>query len=40
MKLRLAVVEVTELAEVDVIIGAVASVTVTAIVCGDPVRDV
>jgi hypothetical protein len=39
VKLRLAVVEVTEVAEVDVSTGATASVTVTAIVCGDPVKE-
>jgi hypothetical protein len=40
VKLRLAVVEETEVAEVAVTTGATASVTVTAIVCGDPVSEV
>jgi hypothetical protein len=40
VKLIVAVVEATDVAEVEVMIGATASVTVTAIVCGEPVSDV
>jgi hypothetical protein len=40
VKLRFAVVDVTDVAEVAVITGATASVTVTAMVCGEPINDV